>query len=277
MIAVTIVLLTTLVLGLALMRPKLTDDQRSRYIRFWGVGTGALLVLSGVAPTSLRMINFFGTGAAEPAPPRYIAYNVPDKMTLDRSHEIAFLIRGEYDENELVGEIRRLTGDSSAVVETDPLPTTRRMSVRLAGGAFEIVPHSNETQLVEPSAAWLWEVYPREKGEEKLLTLTVSQLYDVGGRETPRDSQIVRREIVVRVGFLKAVGSFAKSNWFWLGPLVLAVVGYIWRNPLRRLVQKIRNRLPKLKRFKLVPPEETSASTDQVESSGDKSQDTSGP
>lgn len=174
------------------------------------------------------------------------AFSTPEKMTRDRREVIALVLDPRRKPQLLPGAVVlpatqaeslaatvvRLAGPEIPV-EARPIRYAPRMVARLEGQAFEITPEGDQVQAVggTEETAWTWEVTPRRKGRQ-ILQLTVDALLDIDSRETPKRFRVLRKEIMVRVHWPRAIAAFLGGNWQWFlgggGALALGARAFAW-------------------------------------------------
>ncbi len=180
------------------------------------------------------------------------AFNAPAKMTKDRREVFALVLDPRRTPNvwpdavelpsvqaeSLVATVVQLAGPEIPV-EARPIRYAPRMAARLEGQAFDITPGGDQVQAVggREETVWTWEVTPRQRGRQ-ILQLTVDALLDVGGHETPKRFRVLRKEIVVRVDWPRAIAAFIGGNWQWFlgggGAMAIAARAFIWLRRRRR-------------------------------------------
>lgn len=180
------------------------------------------------------------------------AFNTPETMLLDQTEVVVFVLDPTKvprvspmgvrlppaEAESLIATVVEVAGPA-VPVETRPLRYAERMVARLEGQAFEITPAGDQLQAVSGTEVteWTWEVTPRRTGRQ-ILQLTVDALLLVAGRETPKRFRVLRKEIVVRVHWPRAIAGFVVDNWQWFAggsaATMLTLIATWWRRRRRR-------------------------------------------
>ncbi|KJJ83236.1 ornithine cyclodeaminase [Candidatus Omnitrophus magneticus] len=152
-----------------------------------------------------------------------IAFNTPNAMQLDKPGMIKLLLSMRSSIEELKKEIE-LEGDKDG----DKVLISNRMSASLTGTNFKITAITPELQAVTGSGntEWKWEITPLKSGGQ-FLYLTLTALFFVEGKETPRTIRTFDKWIKVEVSPSVLVCKFFSSNWQWLWTVIVVPAGVL--------------------------------------------------
>jgi hypothetical protein len=147
-----------------------------------------------------------------------IAYNTPSSMHCDEKTKIRLLLSPRATIEELRA---RITGLGDKVGES--IRVADVMEAQLYSGAFETHALRPERQAISASddTEWMWEITAKEPGKQQ-ISLTISAVLDVNGREASRVIRVYERSINVRVTMSRVVGTFVANHWQWLFGLMVA-------------------------------------------------------
>jgi hypothetical protein len=100
------------------------------------------------------------------------------------------------------------------------------MSARLTGSGFDVVPVTDERQVVgSGTTMWVWHVTPRQSGRNVLQLVVAVHIIVKGFGDAPSDYTVFQREIEVRVDWPRRIGGFLADNWQWFFTFVFGAAG----------------------------------------------------
>ena len=143
-----------------------------------------------------------------------ILFNPPTHMIRDKTERIEVRIsRDAMDASGLIG-----TGD----VIKDTVRVSDRMSVALYGDKFNVIPITDEQQLLEASGytEWSFDVTPLQAAKDQRLTLKVSIHFDSGLKNKLVYSQPITIDVDSKSAMLKGL----TENWQLLVLLLFAAI-----------------------------------------------------
>lgn len=162
-----------------------------------------------------------------------IAFNVPNKMDLDESMELALTLSLSASPDDLRRSV--MFSQDKGTVESASIRVTDRMEARLTGNGFQITAITPELQAVIPSEAttWKWLIKAAHPGKHD-LHLTVSALVEINKSTTPFVSRTFDKTITVEITWQKKLAGFTQENWQWIWGAVGAPVGVWFFNRYRK-------------------------------------------
>lgn len=162
-----------------------------------------------------------------------IAFNVPNKMDLDESTELALTLSLTTGLDDLRRSV--MFPQDKGTVESASVRVTDRMEARLTGNGFQITAITPELQAVIPSEAttWKWLIKAAHPGKHD-LHLTVSALVEINKSTTPFVSRTFDKTITVEITWQKKIAGFTQENWQWIWGAVGAPVGVWFFNRYRK-------------------------------------------
>jgi hypothetical protein len=157
-----------------------------------------------------------------------LAYNAPEKMSLNASSTIQLLLNSSVSEQDLRSQITEAGIVASATVEITP-----RMRAELRAvdpDAFLITPlHSDDEQLIldGESTEWHWSVKALKNGNQTMI-LSVYRLIQYDGKEYWREVKTYQSNINVEVTLTERLLTY---DWEWLASLILTaiLIPALWR------------------------------------------------
>jgi hypothetical protein len=155
-----------------------------------------------------------------------IAFNVPTNINIDSSHQIQLILSMA----ETVEQLKKNITDEGKQVGAD-IKVSDRMEARLSGHMFQITAISDEIQAVSKyeQTEWKWEIHPKKAGKHK-LHLTLTALFEIDGRSTPRTIRTFDRIIEIDVSATQKIRFFFNTNWQWLWATILVpIAGWLWK------------------------------------------------
>ena len=162
-----------------------------------------------------------------------VAFNTPEKMRLNETQHIQFLLSPNVSTGELAGRI-----EEEGKVETRAgVRTSDRVEAVLTGSGFkitELTPKEQDISLdaTEP-VAWKWEIKALEGGPQR-LDLTLNSVVPREGVVTRRSVRSFDATILIDVTLQDRITTFVGNNWQWLWTTLLVPVGTAIFVSLRR-------------------------------------------
>lgn len=149
-----------------------------------------------------------------------LAFNPPSEMTVDQTERVTVRIAKEAGADNIG---TGMPGTGEATVE--PIKVGTFMKARLQGRGFDILPLSNEEQVVagDTFTEWQWDVTPREAGLHKLSLLVTVRINVPGMGQEQRDFPVKDATVNVKVTPVGAAQRFLQENGAWLLLLVVAL------------------------------------------------------
>jgi hypothetical protein len=156
-----------------------------------------------------------------------IAFNAPKTMKVDEQNSIHVLVSASSSMDEVRAELQRRIGEAKDL-EAYAIKLSPLMEAHLTGENFTIRAVTPEKQAVASTATteWQWEVTPR-RGGHQVLHLAMNVVVYVRNSPEPRTLQTFDRAIEIEVSSMRLVTDWARDNWFWVLPLIGAVVGIV--------------------------------------------------
>jgi hypothetical protein len=157
-----------------------------------------------------------------------IAYNVPDKVTLDNTVTIELLLDPSVSPTQLAGQLTQSGEVVTAMIEITPMMKAALIPQNQEALAIQPI-HADAVQLVSTvdTTRWAWLVTGKKSGPQKLV-LVIYRLIKFEGQEYWREVQSYQAEINVEVTFEQRAQSL---GWIWVAGALLAIflMVVLWR------------------------------------------------
>jgi len=155
-----------------------------------------------------------------------IAFNAPKAMKVDEQIGIHVLVSGSSSVGDIRAELERRIKEKE--FEAYAIKLSPLMEAHLTGENFTIQAVTPEKQAVASSATtqWQWDVTPR-RGGLQVLHLAMNVIVYVRNSPEPRTVQTFDRTIEIKVSTMRRVTDWARDNWFWVLPLIGAVIAIV--------------------------------------------------
>jgi len=161
-----------------------------------------------------------------------IAFNAPEAMALEETGGIELLLSLTEPVEVLQKQLTEIGKRHGAQIRVGTQVEATLLPVRKT--AFEVAAIGPDTQNLRPDGnRWAWRITPLEAGAQELY-LTVSAVYQVGGRDGRATMSTYRHNITVNVTPWKRIKAFGKNNWQWLwATLLIPAAGWLWKRSRR--------------------------------------------
>ncbi|MCG5062226.1 MAG: hypothetical protein KA714_30730 [Limnoraphis sp. WC205] len=155
-----------------------------------------------------------------------IAFNTPQKIRLEEPTIIELILSPTQSIEELQSSL-----ESQEKIESAEIRISNRMEANLSGTGFKIEALIPQEQAISRSQTtrWKWEVTPTQDGSQN-LSLTLSTIINVSGRDVPLVIQTFNKKIEVEVSVGQHFSTFVAGNWQWLWASILVPTApFIWK------------------------------------------------
>lgn len=160
-----------------------------------------------------------------------IALSSPESMILEGTPRIELLLGVSTP----IEQLKRMLREQG-YVKTAEIKIAARMEAHLAGGDFQIVSITPETQGVSSVQAtqWLWNITAIKPGRRQ-LHLSANAIFEVQGKEMTRAIRTFDKNIYVKVAWRQKMSGFVTTNrqWLWTA-LLIPLAGWLWARWQRR-------------------------------------------
>ncbi len=193
-----------------------------------------ILIAIALPAYQSRLTRAPANGAADPVPDEVadalqsmawgsIAFNNPEVLSYGQTEVVQLVLSETKTENQLLSIISESGQRESYIVRV-----ADEMEARLTGSAFEIMPITPETQIVNASdvTEWKWEIEPKKIGEQKLF-LTLNAKLLLNDREKKHTVRTLSKTMHVRVVWPQSVAHFFWTYWQWIcTAIALPLIGW---------------------------------------------------
>lgn len=155
-----------------------------------------------------------------------IAFNTPQKVRLEEPTIIELVLSTTQSIEELQSSLEYQEKFESAEIRI-----SNRMEANLSGTGFKIEALIPQEQAISRSQTtrWKWEITPTQDGSQN-LSLTLSAIINVSGRDAPFVIQTFNKKIEVEVSVGQHVLTFVAGNWQWLWASILVPTApFLWK------------------------------------------------
>ncbi len=149
-----------------------------------------------------------------------IYFDIPPQMVVGEKERVGAIIIKEY-----LADAKKFD-----IKHSKKIKITNIMKIRLIGDDFQIVPLSNEEQVIinTGETRWNWDIVPLESSTQSLLFSISSKIIMPNKMEGMRDYPPIEKNVSVKINPKYMVLQTIRGSWQWIITTLVALFGIIF-------------------------------------------------